>query len=98
MTTAKKPHTSYNQEEDELLKRIYTCNQATESMLQMMEEEPAAIHSLTLEDILLHIHTMKQDLQTELLHLLLEKAIHSEQRAQADELPSPEDPSTETGS
>jgi hypothetical protein len=64
-------------EEDQLVKRIHTCEQIMGTICSLVYKECQELHSLTVEDVLMSIHRIQQDLQTELLHLRLEKAVVS---------------------
>ncbi|MNP66891.1 hypothetical protein D3C76_1626520 [compost metagenome] len=63
------------EEEDELYKGIQVCEECTEHVLDCIAERAGSIHILTAEAILSAIHVIMEDLQTELLHLRIEKSI-----------------------
>ncbi|MEC0227362.1 hypothetical protein [Paenibacillus alba] len=62
-------------EEQILLQRINVCNEFIDVILTYISEKADSIHMLTAEDIVTSVHTIGQDLDTELLHLRLEKGI-----------------------
>jgi hypothetical protein len=62
-------------EEDTLQQRIKVCDEGLTLLIEYISTTAESIHLLTAEDILSFIHKMQQDLQTELFHLRLEKAI-----------------------
>lgn len=62
-------------EEDELIKRIFTCTETSAMVLYLFYEKGLTLDSKTVEDILSAIHNIQQDLETELLHLRIEKTI-----------------------
>lgn len=61
------------QEEDTLTQRISLCKEFIDIILEYISHKADSIHILTAEDIVTAIHTIGQDLETELLHLRLEK-------------------------
>ncbi|MBE0336037.1 hypothetical protein [Paenibacillus sp. 23TSA30-6] len=62
-------------EEDELVKRIFTCTETSAMVLYLFYEKGQTLDAKTVEDILSSIHNIQQDLETELLHLRIEKTI-----------------------
>ncbi|NQX69855.1 hypothetical protein HQN90_27350 [Paenibacillus alba] len=62
-------------EEQILIQRINVCKEFIEVILTYISEKADSIHLLTAEDIVTSVHTIGQDLDTELLHLRLEKGI-----------------------
>ncbi|OPH54981.1 hypothetical protein BC351_30130 [Paenibacillus ferrarius] len=62
-------------EEQILLQRINVCKEFIDIILTYISEKADSIHMLTAEDIITSVHTIGQDLDTELLHLRLEKGI-----------------------
>lgn len=62
-------------DEDQLVRRISTCDEITATIIDLMYQQGDAFHSSTVEEILMAIHRVQQDLQTELLHTRLEKAV-----------------------
>ncbi|BFT69180.1 hypothetical protein [Paenibacillus sp. P36] len=61
------------QEEDTLTQRISLCKEFIDIILEYISHKADSIHILTAEDIVTAVHTIGQDLETELLHLRLEK-------------------------
>jgi hypothetical protein len=62
-------------EEDMLIQRIGVCNECIEVILKYVSDKVDPIHILTAEDIVTAIHRIGQDLDTELLHVRLEKSL-----------------------
>ncbi|TXK83548.1 hypothetical protein [Paenibacillus sp. N3.4] len=62
-------------EEQILIQRINVCKEFIDVILTYISEKADSIHLLTAEDIVTSVHTIGQDLDTELLHLRLEKGI-----------------------
>ncbi|MBA2943566.1 hypothetical protein HZF08_35415 [Paenibacillus sp. CGMCC 1.16610] len=62
-------------EEQILIQRINVCKEFVDVILTYISEKADSIHILTAEDIVTAVHTIGQDLDTELLHLRLEKGI-----------------------
>jgi len=60
------------QEEHTLMQRIGLCKEIIDVILEYISSRADAIHMPTAVDIVTTIHTMGQDLDTELLHLQLE--------------------------
>ncbi|MZQ80686.1 hypothetical protein GQF01_00765 [Paenibacillus sp. 5J-6] len=63
------------QEETVLIQRIGLCKEFIDIILEYTSQKADSIHILTAEDIVTAVHTIGQDLDTELLHLRLEKGI-----------------------
>ena len=63
------------QEENILIQRIGFCKEIINVILEYISHKADAIHLPTAEDIVSVIHTMGQDLDTELLHLQLEMGV-----------------------
>jgi hypothetical protein len=63
------------QEETVLTQRIGLCKEFIDIILEYISRKANSIHILTAEDIVTAVHTIGQDLDTELLHLRLEKGI-----------------------
>ncbi len=63
------------QEEATLTQRITLCKVSIDILLEYISHHADSIHILTAEDIVTTIHTMAQDLDTELLHVRFEKGI-----------------------
>ncbi|MDD9271503.1 hypothetical protein ACFPES_31160 [Paenibacillus sp. GCM10023248] len=63
------------QEEAILTQRISLCKEFIDIILEYITHKADSIHILTAEDIVTAVHTIGQDLETELLHLRLEKGI-----------------------
>lgn len=63
------------EEEDALYKGIQVCEECMDSILDCIAEKAESIHMLTAEAILSAVHVIMKDLQTELLHLRIEKSI-----------------------
>ncbi|MGG1555098.1 hypothetical protein [Paenibacillus ferrarius] len=63
------------QEEATLTQRIRLCRDFIDILLDYVAHNADQIHILTAEDILTSVHTIAQDLDTELLHVRLEKSI-----------------------
>jgi hypothetical protein len=63
------------QEESILTQRISLCKEFIDIILEYISQKADSIHVLTAEDIVTAVHTIGQDLDTELLHLRLEKGI-----------------------
>ncbi|GFZ87041.1 hypothetical protein GCM10008018_36520 [Paenibacillus marchantiophytorum] len=68
-------HEQFVLEEDQLVKQINTCNEITATILDLMYQQAQSLHTLTVEEVLMSIHRIQQDLQTELLHARLEKTV-----------------------
>ncbi|NOU69279.1 hypothetical protein GC096_35260 [Paenibacillus sp. LMG 31461] len=71
-------HDKYNEainEEQILIHRISVCKELIDIILRYISEKADSIHMLTVEDIITSVHTIGQDLDTELLHLRMEKGI-----------------------
>lgn len=62
-------------EEDTLIQRIATCEECINAILAYILKNCQSVHLLTAEDIVNAVHLIGKDLQTELLHLRLEKSI-----------------------
>ncbi|WP_409342857.1 hypothetical protein [Paenibacillus sp. MBLB4367] len=62
-------------EEDILIQRIATCEECVNAILAYILKNSQSIHLITAEDIINAVHLIGKDLQTELLHLRLEKSI-----------------------
>ncbi|MBP1991886.1 hypothetical protein [Paenibacillus eucommiae] len=62
-------------EEDTLVQRIRVCEDCVSVILDYISNKNDSTHILTVEDIVSAIHVIEQDLQTELLHLKLEKGV-----------------------
>ncbi|NQX68634.1 hypothetical protein HQN90_21130 [Paenibacillus alba] len=62
-------------EETILTQRISLCKEFIDIILEYICHNADSIHILTAENILTAVHTIGQDLDTELLHLKLEKGI-----------------------
>ncbi|NQX66655.1 hypothetical protein HQN90_11005 [Paenibacillus alba] len=71
-------------EENELLDKLRTCQSIIEAILYAFAEERDSIHLLTVEDVLMEIHSLELELRTELLHLRLDKVIHQWRNLQYD--------------
>ncbi|NEW09377.1 hypothetical protein GK047_25875 [Paenibacillus sp. SYP-B3998] len=63
------------QEENILHQKISVCTDFINVILDYISNKADSIHMLTAEDIVTAVHTIGQDLDTELLHLRLEKGI-----------------------
>ncbi len=64
-------------EERELILQIQTYEACTMSVLKMASNQEAPLHRLAVEDIVSCLHRMNMDLQTELLHVRLKRALDS---------------------
>ncbi|MGO4498574.1 hypothetical protein AB4114_22085 [Paenibacillus sp. 2RAB27] len=62
-------------EENMLNHRIGVCKEFIEVMLKYVSDKADSIHILTAEDIVTAVHRIGQDLDTELLHIRLEKSL-----------------------
>lgn len=62
-------------EENVLIQRIGVCKEFIEVLLKYISGKSDPIHILTAEDIVNAVHAMSQDLDTELLHVRLEKSL-----------------------
>lgn len=60
-------------EEDQLVNRIQTCDKISATILDILYRQGNTLNALIIEEILISIHRIHQDLQTELLHLRIEK-------------------------
>lgn len=84
-------HDQFALEENVLAQRIYTCTEITSTLLYLFYKNGQRLHGETVEEILISIHQIEQDLQTELLHTRIEKTIatslydNSEKPFSADE-------------
>ncbi|GMX62806.1 hypothetical protein Elgi_26130 [Paenibacillus elgii] len=65
------------QEEETLVLRIKTCEECVLNLLQTIGGNADSLHLLTIEDMLSAVQQISYDLQTELLHLRMEKYILS---------------------
>jgi hypothetical protein len=63
------------EEEDELYMGIHVCEECTDHLLDLISEQTEAIHLPTAEAILSAVQVIMKDLQTELLHLRIEKSM-----------------------
>lgn len=63
------------QEETALTQRISLCKEFIDIILEYISHKADSIHILIAEDIVTAVHTIGQDLETELLHLRMEKGI-----------------------
>ncbi|MGG1518221.1 hypothetical protein ABE504_22575 [Paenibacillus oryzisoli] len=63
------------QEEAVLIQKIGLCQDFIDVLLAYISHSAHAIPILTAEDILTSVHNVAQDLETELLHVRLEKGI-----------------------
>lgn len=59
-------HEQFVLEEDQLVKHIKTCNEITATILNLMYKEAQSLHTLTVEEVLMSVHRIQQDLQTEI--------------------------------
>ncbi|SCW63578.1 hypothetical protein SAMN04487970_102264 [Paenibacillus tianmuensis] len=62
-------------EEEELMRQIQTYEACTMAVLNMTSDQTRLFHKFVLEDIVSNLHRMTMELQTELLHLRLEKTL-----------------------
>lgn len=62
------------EEEDELYMGIHVCEECTDHLLDLISEQTEAVHIPTAEAILSAVQVIMRDLQTELLHLRIEKS------------------------
>ncbi|WP_240421989.1 hypothetical protein [Paenibacillus periandrae] len=62
-------------EENVLIQRIGVCKEFIEVLLKYISGKSDSIRILTAEDIVNAVHAMSQDLDTELLHVRLEKSL-----------------------
>ncbi|KPV61165.1 hypothetical protein QJ48_01440 [Paenibacillus sp. A3] len=62
-------------EEQELMQQIQTYEACTMAVLNMATDQVRPLHKFAVEDIVSSLHRMTVELQTELLHLRLEKAL-----------------------
>ncbi|MCP3775490.1 hypothetical protein NLX71_19655 [Paenibacillus sp. MZ04-78.2] len=62
-------------EERELLQQIQTYEACTMAVLNMTSDQIKPLHKFVVEDIVSNLHRMTMELQTELLHLRLEKTL-----------------------
>ncbi|MEW9701947.1 hypothetical protein [Paenibacillus sp. SI8] len=56
-----------------MIQRINVCKEFIDVILSYISDKADSTHMLTIEDIVTAVHTIGQDLETELLHLRLEK-------------------------
>lgn len=75
MSSVLEIHEQFIHEEDQLVKRINASNEIIATILDLMYKKGQSLHTLTVEDILMSVHRIQQDLQTELLHIRLEKTV-----------------------
>jgi cob(I)alamin adenosyltransferase len=61
--------------EDELIKKIETCEECIAAIFSVIYKKAESIHIEVIEDIINAIHRIFKDLQTELLHIIFEKKI-----------------------
>lgn len=73
-------------EEQTLLQRIGTCENCVSAILEYISKSTETVHFLTVEDIVSAIHVIGTDLQTELLHVRLEKTNLMQQIVQSSDL------------
>ncbi|MDB5052312.1 MAG: hypothetical protein JWM44_362 [Bacilli bacterium] len=62
-------------EEDDLIKKIETCEECITAIFSVVYKNAESIHIAIVEDIINAIYFIGKDLQTELLHLIFEKKI-----------------------
>ncbi|KZE73142.1 hypothetical protein AV654_32935 [Paenibacillus elgii] len=62
-------------EERELMQQIQTYEACTMAVLNRVNDQIRPLHKFAVEDIVSSLHRMTIELQTELLHLRLEKAL-----------------------
>lgn len=62
-------------EEDQLIQKIGVCEGSITAILEYITNKCDSINALIVEDIISSVHTIEKDLQTELLHLKLEKGL-----------------------
>jgi hypothetical protein len=65
--------------EDELIKKIETCEECIAAIFSVIYKKAELIHIEVIEDIIKAIHMIFKNLQTELLHLIFEKKILANQ-------------------
>lgn len=68
-------HDKLKVEEDEILSKIQFCEGCLETILMFISNNCECREEIIGEEIVMKVHTIEQDLRTELLHLRLEKGI-----------------------
>ncbi len=63
------------EEEDELYMGIHVCEECIDHLLDLISEKAEDVHLPTAEAILSAVQVITKDLQTELLHLRIEKSL-----------------------
>lgn len=61
--------------EDKLIKKIETCEECIAAIFRVIYKKAESIDIKVVEEIINAIHIIFKDLQTELLHLIIEKKI-----------------------
>ncbi|RAV02667.1 hypothetical protein [Paenibacillus sp. YN15] len=86
MVELMKDYNGMIEKEDNLYKGIQVCEECTDNILDYIAEKADSLHILTAEAILSAIHVIMKDLQTELLHLRIEKNILSREISRLREM------------
>lgn len=89
MSEVLKVYEEFVTEENQLCRRIETLDIIQSYILHTVHKHGPELDTLTVEDVLMSIHRMQQDLQTELIHVRLEKSVLSHKHS------SPKDADTE---
>jgi len=77
MSEVLKVYEQFVTEENQLCRRIETLDIMQSYILQTVHKHGPELDTLTVEDVLMSIHRIQQDLQTELIHIRLEKSVLS---------------------
>lgn len=84
MSNTEEIYNQFTLEENVLAQRIYTCTEITSTLLYLFYKNGQRLHGETVEEILMSIHQIEQDLQTELLHIRIEKTIATSLHADSE--------------
>ncbi|WP_341280223.1 hypothetical protein [Paenibacillus sp. FSL H8-0537] len=75
MSEVLKMYEQFVTEENQLCRRIETLNIIQSYILHTVHKHGPELDMLTVEEVMLSIHHIQQDLQTELIHVRLEKSL-----------------------
>lgn len=84
MSNAEEIYHQFTLEENVLAQRIYTCTEITSTLLYLFYKNGPRLRGETVEEILMSIHQIELDLQTELLHTRIEKTIATSLHADSE--------------
>ncbi|MCR8633933.1 hypothetical protein [Paenibacillus radicis (ex Xue et al. 2023)] len=75
MSDASSKHDKLLEEEQQLQNKITTCQTMLQVVFNALQDETVNLHLLTVEDIVVLIHSFEANAHTELLHLWFEKSV-----------------------